>query len=344
MSQITETELRSAAERAVDRGHAIGAILFGSRARNTAGPLSDWDVCLVTDEAVRNEKRRLEALEADDEFWDNASVETVWMARTRFDNGVSIGTLEAEITRDGRVLAGEGTMATTARTIPFEAVTVHRNLGRASEHLCAGIDAARRHALETDEQMKNIPAVKILTDSIAGAEALGRALCALTETKHTGHHDVGRSGRRIADRAGEPNPPLATALMNDISQRVQELNDTAQAVRKIEYGEPGEDQEKTIDRFVRGLDTDLWTKQGLIEGTGPWAGLKEHPRRGELVEELERQTAGRAIMNAREWTGRPVTHDDERLDRAVQRWVTGHQALRRAYQERKQTAGKNHAD
>ena len=342
MSQITETQLRRAAERAVAGGHAIAAILFGSRARGTAGPLSDWDVCLVTDGAERNEQGRTAALEADDDFWDDGRVETVWIARTRFDDGVSVGTLEAEITRDGKVLAGNGTMATTARTEPFEAETLHRNLGRASEHLCSGIDAARRHALETDEGLKRIPAVKILTDSIAGAEALGRALCALTETKHTGDHRVGKNGRRIGERAGEPNAPLETAPMNDIRQRVQALNDTAQAVREVEYGDCGEDHEKTIDRFVRAVDADLWTRQGLIEGTGPWAGLKKHPRRGELVEELERQSAGRAIMNAREWALRPVTLDDERLDQAVHRWVAGHQALRRTYQERKHSAEKSH--
>jgi len=50
MEQITEAQLRTAAEHAVANGHAIAALLFGSRARGTAGPRSDWDVCLVTDE------------------------------------------------------------------------------------------------------------------------------------------------------------------------------------------------------------------------------------------------------------------------------------------------------
>ena len=330
MSRITEAQLRSAAERAVAGGHAIAAILFGSRARGTEGPLSDWDVCLVTDEGNRNDLARDEALEVDDEFWDDGTIQTVWLPRTRFDRGVPAGTLEANIAREGKVLAGDATMAKKARTVPFEAGTVHRNLGRATEHLFVGIEAARREAQENDEIDKVEASITMLTSSIAGAEALGRALCALTETEHTGDHRLGRNGRRIGDRAGEAAPPLDSALMNQIGERVQELNDTAQAVRKVEYGAPGEEREKTIRRFVRALEADLWIRQGLIEGAGSWAGLKDHPRRNELAEEMDRRTATRAVRNARAWTLTPVKLTDETLDRAVGEWSEGYRALREA--------------
>ena len=89
MEPITEARLRRATERAVARGHAIGALLFGSRARGTAGPLSDWDVvCLVTDEDAPSVGARERALEAEDTFWENGHIERVWVHRARFDNGV----------------------------------------------------------------------------------------------------------------------------------------------------------------------------------------------------------------------------------------------------------------
>lgn len=78
---ITEAALRNAAERAVARGHAIGAVLFGSRARGNAGALSDWDVCLVTDDAWREARGRDRALEADDGFWEDARIDTQWIGR-----------------------------------------------------------------------------------------------------------------------------------------------------------------------------------------------------------------------------------------------------------------------
>ena len=335
MSEIRETQLVRAAERAVAGGHAIAALLFGSRARGTQGPLSDWDVCLVTEGDTASEQARNATLEAEDEFWDDGRVQTVWLARERFERGVSAGTLEAAIAREGRVLAGDGTMAKKARAVPFEAVTVHRNLGRTSEHLFIGIAAALRHMREEGEAEKADAAVTMLTTSIAAAEALGRALCALTETEHTGDHRLGKNGRQIADRAVEGGPPLDNALMNRISERVQELNDTAQAVRKVEYGGPGESPTKSVDRFVRTLEADLWTRQGLIEGAGPWAGLKDHPRRDELADEIESRTAGRAITNAREWMNSPLELTDQELQRAVRGWIDGYHALLQAHRRRK---------
>lgn len=328
MEQVTQQRLQEAAERAVAGGHAVGALLFGSRSRETAGPLSDWDVCLVTHDEVRNALARDEALEAEDPFWEHPGIETTWIPRARFDAGVAAGSLEANIAREGKALAGDATMATKARTVPFEAETVLRNMGRAAEHLGMSIDAARRHAREKSESERAEAAISMLTTSIAGAEALGRALCALTETEHTGDRRIARNGRRIDERADEADPPLDGDLMPLISERVQELNDTAQAVRKVEYGEPGEEPEKTIDRFVKALEADMWTRQGLLEGEGPWAGLKEHPRRGELAHALGEKTAGRAVTNGHEWTMRPVKLTDARLDRSMDQWVRSYHALR----------------
>ena len=94
---------------------------------------------------------------------------------------------------------------------------------------------------------------------------------------------------------------------------------------------------------MRALEADLWVRQGLIEGTGPWAGLKDHPRRDEVADEIERRTAARAATNAREWTLTPVKLADERLDRAVRKWVEGYRALREAHLRREQNKAKIHA-
>ena len=334
MEPITEARLRRATERAVARGHAIGALLFGSRARGTAGALSDWDVCLVTDEdpgSVEARERRERALEADDAFWGNGNVERVWIHRARFDDGVPAGSLEAAIAREGRALAGDASMATKARAVPFEAETVLKNMNRATVHLRNAIAGAREQVQGPDAGQRAAAMVAMVTSSIAGAEALGRALCALTETEHTKDHRVGKSGRQIADRAGEPNPPLERTLTHAISERVQALNDSAQTARKAEYGDPGEPWEKTAERFVRALEADLRTRHGLIEGTGPWAGLMHHPRRDELAGRIKEATTGYALTNAREWTLMPFEYPDQRLHDAMRKWIEGYGALREAH-------------
>ena len=327
MEAVTERTLRTASERAVAGGHAIGAVLFGSRARGAPGPMSDWDVCLVTDDVAGDALARDRALEADDAFWEHPAIETHWLSRARFEGGVPAGSIEAAIARDGQGLAGETAMATKARSVPFETETVLRNLGRASEHLHTSIEAARRHSRESDETQRGEIAVTLLVASIAGAEALARALCALTETEHTGDHRIAKNARQIAERAAEAEPPLEVTLMREISACVEALDDTTQAVRKVEYGEPGEDPAKTLDRFVRALDTDLLIRRGLIEGTGAWSGLAEHPRREELAEELRQRTAARAAANAREWGSGRIELADKRAEHAVRRWIDGHDAL-----------------
>ena len=331
MEPITEARLRKATERAVASGHAIGALLFGSRARGTAGLLSDWDVCLVTDETPPSVEARERAMEAEDALWENGHIERVWVHRARFDDGVPIGSLEATIAREGKPLAGDASMATKARTVPFEAETVLRNMNRATDHLQVAIGAARRQVQGTGAGQRASGAITMVTASIAGAEALGRALCALTETEHTGDHRVGKSGRQIADRAGEANPPLESTLTQAISERVQALNDSAQTAGKAEYGDPGEPYETTVERFVRALEADLWTRHGLIEGNGPWAGLKNHPRRHELAARIMEETAAYAITNAEEWNLMPFKHPDHGLHEAMRKWVEGYGALREAH-------------
>ena len=75
------------------------------------------------------------------------------------------------------------------------------------------IGAARTHAREKSETERTEAAVSILTESIAGAEALGRALCALTETEHTSDHRLGKNGRQIADRTDEPKRNIALPVL-----------------------------------------------------------------------------------------------------------------------------------
>ena len=334
MEPITEARLRRATERAVARGHALGALLFGSRARGTAGPLSDWDVCLVTSEdpgSVEAIVERERALEADDTFWDNGHIERLWVHRARFDRGVPIGTIEAAIAREGRALAGDASMAQKARTVPFEAETVLKKHEQGDRPPAGGHRGSPGPSTGSRAARRASAMVAMVTSSIAGAEALGRALCALTETEHTGDHRVGKSGRQIADRADEPNPPLESTLMHAISEWVQALNDSAQTVRKLEYGKPGEPWEKTAERFVRALEADLWTRHGLVEGTGPWAGLMHHPRRHELAGRIKEDTMAYAIENADDWTRTPFEYPDRRLHDAMRKWVEGYGALREAH-------------
>ena len=170
--------------------------------------------------------------------------------------------------------------------------------------------------------------------AIGAVEALGRTLCALTHTEHTGTHDVARNGRRIRDRASEPEAPLDRTLTEQIGTRLIELNGGARKVRLAEYGKPGESHEHATQRLSRALHTDIEIRRGLVEGEGPWAELKRHPRRDELAAVLERDTAARAATNSREWVRDPVSLPDQSLNGAVGQWIKAYQKIRAALERR----------
>ena len=324
MEPITETRLRRAAEGAVARGHGIAALLFGSRARGTAGPLSDWDVCVVTEEDPGDFDaivRRERALEAEDEIWDTGKVERVWVHRARFDRGAPIGSLEAAVAREGRALAGEASVATNARIVPFEAGTVLSNMNRATSHLQQAVGATRSQTRRTDANLRASAVIDLVTSSIAGAKAVERALRTLTDTV-PGSNEPSAAGRTA----------LESTLAHAIDKRIEELKDPAQAARRAEWeNDPGEPYEQTAERFVRALEADLWTRHGLVDGAGPWAGLMHHPRRGELAESIRRSTMEYAVTNAQEWTLMPFEYPDERVHDAMRQWVEGYGALREAH-------------
>ena len=260
---ITELRLRGAAERAIASGHAVAAILFGSRARGTAARKSDWDVCLVTEEDGRSEEERDSALEAGDAFWDDGRIQRVWVPRTRFEAGVCAASLEEAIAREGKVLAGDGTMAKRARVLPFDAEAVRNDMGRAAQQLGEAINIARTHAREHSDQGKRQATVSLSLRAIAAIEALGRTLCAITGTEHTGTHEVARNGRRIRERRSEPGSPLDGVLMEAVGTRLEALNGGARKLRLAEYGAPGESQEDAAQRLVRALETDIEVRRGL---------------------------------------------------------------------------------
>lgn len=337
MRAITESALRSAAERAVAGGHAITVVLFGSRARGTATADSDWDVCLVTtDDGPESAPERDAALEAEDPLWADGKVQHLWTSRSRFDAGVPANSLEEAIAREGRVLAGDGTMAKRARVKPFDGQRATSDLTRASEHLAQGIGAARRHARARDATTRERRTVSISLEAIGAVEALTRVLCALTGTTHTGSHDVAKNGRQIIQRADEAAAPLEPALMKQIGARLVAMNRESAALRGAEYGETGESYADATQRLALALETDLWVRQGLVAGDGPWAGLGAHARQSELLEAVETDTVEAAATYALEWARNPLELPSDALNVATREWVEGYRSIRSAQLRRTQ--------
>ena len=340
---ITEKSLQRAAQRAVERGHVVAAILFGSRARGTADAHSDWDVCLVTnDDAARAGRDMDAALAAEDPLWAHGKVQTFWAKRSEFDNGVHANNVREAIAREGRVLAGDREMTRNVEVKPFKASDLQYDMGRGMEHLVAGVNAARRHAQAGRESTRRQATVDMSLNAIAAAEALGRALCALTGVRHSGTHDLKTNGERILAAGAEGEARAERSLRQQIGERLIAMNGGVRALRGAEYREVGETYDAAARRLSLALETDAWIRDGLIRGKGPWARLSAHLRSAELRGELMENTSEGATMNARSWTLMPVTIKSEELNAAVGEWVMKYQAIKIA--ERESTHAKSKVD
>ena len=312
---LTGAQLRSAAEHAVAGGHAVAVVLFGSRARATATPESDWDVCLVADdEDARSDTERNQALEVDAALWSDARIRTLWKARRELDRGVNAGSVEEAVAREGKVLAGDDTIVTGAAVKPFRASAVRTDLIVARAHLEAGIWIAEAYAGAQSKEARRNATLALSIDAIAAIEALGRALCTLTGTPQAGTHDVAMNGRRMQalGEAAEDGTWGARLVAVD--------RDGARRRRAEQGGEPRDSYEDAAERLALGLETDVWTRRGLVDGEGPWARLAQHPRGADLREAIADDTAAGAGAAEEERRAARLKLGSETLERAVTEW------------------------
>ena len=103
-AQVAEPDLRAAAARTLDAVPGAEAVLlFGSRARGSALPDSDWDVAIVTSSGPgRREPFRRTPIEELD-----PRVNARYLSRDQLhDRRNSPGHIAREVPRDGRLLAG----------------------------------------------------------------------------------------------------------------------------------------------------------------------------------------------------------------------------------------------
>ena len=113
--------LEQAAAQAVAHGHAQTIVLFGSRARHSAGSESDWDVCLIANDT---DPRRIKALVNDHPIWGSNAIETLWTTREDLCEQAHEGTVYADIVREGRLPSGDRTMLQSIEIKPFKSAHV----------------------------------------------------------------------------------------------------------------------------------------------------------------------------------------------------------------------------
>ena len=323
MRQINEETLRTAAKRLVAHGNANAVVLYGSRARGDAVEASDWDVCLV------GHRPRGMAHAP----WNDARVEPVWMVPCEFTNGVHAGSLAEAIAREGKMLAGDGTMMKEAQTLPFRVEDARQAVDRAAERLENAIRAAEAHEHAQTAFRKDRASAQMSIEAIGASEALTRALCMLTGTRHSGTHDIAKNAERVLAQADNGTAPLPRKLIESVGMNIAQMNGNARALRAAEYGRSGESHAQATQRLAHALNVDRQLRQGL-RGYGEWAGLAKHPRAAELAALVEEDTAQHAQEHARTSLVTSAIAGEKTLNAAMGQWLNTFQATLFVHREK----------
>lgn len=285
-------------------------------------------MCLVTDDDdARSDTEHNQALEVDAALWSDARIRTLWKARDEFDRGVNAGSVEEAIAREGKVLAGDDAIVTGAAVKPFRASPVRADLIVARAHPEAGIWIAQAYAGAQSKEARCNATLALSIDAIAAIEALGRALFTLTGTPQAGTHDLGVNGRRMEELGEAAGDHARGRLLHAIGARLVAVDRDGARLRHAEqWGEPRESYEDVAERLALGLETDMWTRRGLVAGEGPWARLAQHPRAAELREAIADDTTAAAGAAEEELRAARVALGSDMLERAATKWYEGARA------------------
>ena len=288
---MQKEQLADAAAEAVARGTAQAVILFGSRARGTARPNSDWDVCLIAEDT---NKERAKALARQDPIWTGERIETLWTTHKGLIENAHKGTVYADIVREGQLLYGDATMLRNIEIKPFKAEYVMRDITRASRHLENAGSAVIRRENETDELLREDLTEVASLESISAAEAIGRAMCSLADVEHSGNHDLKTNGERILGKADRIQEKLDQETLRQMGTLLKMMNGGIKEPRGAPYHNVVEPEGTWTRRLVLALRAEEALRSGLVEGSGPFERLARHERAEELAPRLRRSTAGKA--------------------------------------------------
>ena len=263
---ITERELTAACRETLRRWpQARAAVLFGSRARGTANPDSDWDVAIVLEGGELRHPRPARSVFPQPELPADLPHVDVW-ALSEEDlrrNARALGTLPYVVCRDGRVLAGEWNRPDPVQMEQEAAANPEDWAYRMKEawqqaDMAIGLTGRMAKAREWDHCAQHCGA--LLETTANAAELLVKAAMERRGVAADRSHDIAwLAGAFAAQRPDE----------STLAQRMVALNGTSRAHRTARYRfRPPEVPEAraAVERLAGTLD--LWASEVETAGSG----------------------------------------------------------------------------
>ena len=267
---VNEEILRRAAGAAVTSGDADAVILFGSRALGTAGPRSDWDVCIV---GGRGEREAVDAIVGHDSLVDEEALDILWVPSAKSFADVPAATVWADIVRCGQVIGGDRGMLRNIEVKPFSVERIEGQMGMAVEMIEAAVEAGERFRMSGGADRQQRRALRATLESAHAAEALTIVFCALADTRHLAGHVQGKVADLIRERARVLDDRVDRATVSRMAECAEEMNGNVKAAHGAPYSLVPESESQWCKRLLWAMRSHGELVEGIVFGDGADGGV-----------------------------------------------------------------------
>ena len=192
--------------------HVQAIVLFGSRAKGTARPDSDWDIAVIVDDPQLTTLRHNKVTPAPPPFdrYENLDVLTLTPAMIHADR-LSYGRIAQQIAQDGTALMGEWTM--NGKEIKDNAVMDPKEwkdgINTSLDRMTEALEAIHRYKHKTLYDSCDHLCRSFIVQSQMAAEHLVKTLMTRRKVPSKKTHDIGKLADSIRDQPLAPRPSHA---------------------------------------------------------------------------------------------------------------------------------------
>ena len=321
--ETTLERLRERAEEVLRRAPAVEAVvLFGSRARGSAGPGSDWDVALIgrSEETPEAAYRLLGEL---------PGVRLLGFRASEIERHKdTAGALEAALARQGITLAGAWQRpACRKEALSMEAVRIRAHLANATDQVDKAVRAGIDHlyAMEWERGDWTL----LTTGSVDAAEHVAKAILTGYGLSPREVHFLDALAEQLADAYRGRNDPRQA----EWAERIRAMNGTTRTRRlhDADYrrfvAPPAEPLERSVERTGQAQRAQILWLHEMVERWPEHAG-----EAGSAARAILRK--GRALSTLRtSYSGDVVSADERtratiaRLEESTAEWIGSAEAL-----------------
>ena len=216
--------------------HVQAIVLFGSRAKGTARPDSDWDIAVIVDDPQLTTLRHNKVTPAPPPFdrYENLDVLTLTPAMIHADR-LSYGRIAQQIAQDGTALMGEWTMngEEMKKNAVMDAKEWKDGINTSLEHIKIALDQIHTYKQKTEYDFCDINCRIFIVELQMAAEQLVKTLMTRRKVPPEKSHDIHQLTQRMRDH------PLADVPDSDwqaLTERVRSLNGETHMDHQAGYG------------------------------------------------------------------------------------------------------------